>query len=67
MKKQFEKSTDPHIKDILFRTALQLNIFYEQNRKNSNNSKCQIIFEKAWIFILAFSQQDFLKGIKGNI
>lgn len=67
MKKQFEKSTDPRIKDILFCTALQLSIFYEQNRKNSDNSKCQIILEKVWIFILAFSQQVFLKEIKGNI
>lgn len=47
MKKQFEKFTDPHIKDILLCTAMQLNIFYEQNRMNSNNSKCQIILEKA--------------------
>lgn len=56
MKKQFEKSTDPHIKDILFCIAMQLNNFYEKNRKNRNNSKCQIILKKAWIFILAFSQ-----------
>lgn len=33
MKKQFEKFTDPHIKDILFCTALQLNIFYGKTRR----------------------------------
>lgn len=67
MKKQFEKFSDPHIKDILFCTAMQLNDLYGQNRKTSDNSKGQITLQKAWIFILDFSQQLFLKEIKGNI
>lgn len=67
MKKQFEEFTDPDIKDVLFCTAMQLNILYGENRKTSNNSKCQITLKKAWIFILDISQLLFLKEIKGNI
>lgn len=47
MKKQFEEFTDPDIKDVLFCTAMQLNILYGENGKTSNNSKCQITLKKA--------------------
>ena len=39
----FEKSTDPQIKAIMLYPAMQLNkVFYRENRKSINKTKCQI-------------------------
>lgn len=56
----FEKSTDTQIKAIMLYPAMQLNkIFYRENRKSINKTKCQITLKQKpefsfWIFPRSF-------------